>query len=548
MFIVCKKLSGKTRSCVSICRSKRIGSKVVQETIKYFGVAHNENQRKVLVKFAEDELKKLKSPPKSTSISPTEDPCNGALLGFMTEQYRMVDGFHDVFGIVFDDLNLSSHFTKLRYDQLRDVAIARIADPSSKLRTSQILTKNFLKPLSENQIYRLMDDLTEHEEQIKRIIFETTKNLTPKQSVDLLFFDVTTLYFESQKADELRNFGYGKDGKKGEVQIMLALATTSNGLPIGYTLFPGNTGEVDTLLKSLDDWKKIFTIGEVTVVADRAMMSEDNLKKMEGAQLNYVVAAKLKSLPAKLKNEILSRKHEVSIEVNKEPMQVQEHQYKGRRLVVSFNDSRARKDKGDRERLLTKLKNKLGKNNQTNPKKLITNNGYLKFVNEKQEGKLVLNEDKIIQDELWDGLHGIITSKKETPAEELLKEYRRLWVIEESFRINKHSLSMRPIYHFRTKRIKAHILICYLAFAIVRFTQERIRIFDESMSVEKIREELSGIEVSILEDEISGKFYQLPSKMNKKANLIYRATGAKRSHRPSEFKMSKNVVEQKIFK
>lgn len=440
MFIVCKKLSGKTRTCISICRSKRIGSKVNQETIKYFGVAHNEEQRKILVKLAEDELKKLKSPSKSPSLSLINDPCNGALLSSMSEHYRMKDGFHDVFGIIFDELNLSSYFTKLRYEQLRDVTIARIADPSSKLRTSQMLTKNFLKPLSENQIYRLMDDLIEQEEQIKKAIFETTKKITPKQSIDLLFFDVTTLYFESQKADDLRNFGYGKDGKKGEVQVMLALATTSSGLPIGYTLFPGNTGEVDTLLKSLNDWRKIFTIGEVTVVADRAMMSEDNLKKMEGAQLNYVVAAKLKSLPEKLKSEILSRKHEVSIEVKKEPMQVQEHQYKGRRLVVSFNESRAQKDKGDRERLIAKLKSKLGKNNQTNPKKLITNNGYLKFVNEQAEGKLVLNEEKIVQDEMWDGLHGIITSKREAPAWELLQEYRRLWVIEESFRINKHSL------------------------------------------------------------------------------------------------------------
>jgi transposase len=278
------------------------------------------------------------------------------------------------------------------------------------------------------------------------------------------------------------------------------------------------------------------------------MMSEDNLKKMEEAQLNFVVAAKLKSLPEKLKSEILSRKHEISIEVDKEAMEVQEHRYKGRRLVVSYNKSRARKDKGDRERLIAKLKSKLGKNNQTNPKKLITNNGYLKFVNEQTEGKLILNEDKITQDELWDGLHGIITSKREAPAQELLKDYRRLWIIEESFRINKHSLSMRPIYHFRTKRIKAHILICYLAFAVARITQERIKIFDESMSVEKIREELSEIEISILEDRISGKFYQLPSKMSQKAKLIYRAIGAKRCDRPCEFKIRKNVVEQKKFK
>lgn len=548
MFIVCKKLSGKTRSCISICHSKRMGSKVIQETIKYFGVAHNEEQRLVLLKLAQDELKRLKSLTKPSSLSPLEDPCNGALLSSMTEHYRMKDGFHDILGVLFDELNLSSYFTKLRYGQLRDVTIARIADPSSKLRTSQILTDKFLKPFSENQIYRLMDDLIEQEDPIIKAIFEKTKKLTHNQSIDLLFFDVTTLYFESQKADDLRNFGYGKDGKKGEVQILLALATTSNGLPIGYTLFPGNTGEVDTLLKCLNDWKKIFTIGEVTIVADRAMMSEDNLKKMDGARVSYVVAAKLKSLPKKLKSEILSRKHEISIEVDKESMKVQEHQYKGRRLVVSYNESRARKDKSDRERLVAKLKSKLGKNNQTNPKKLITNNGYLKFVNEQTEGKLILNEDKIIQDELWDGLHGIITSKREAPAQELLHDYRRLWVIEESFRINKHSLSMRPIYHFRTKRIKAHILICYLAFAVARFTQERIKIFDESMSVEKIREALSEIEISILEDKISGKFYQLPSKMSQNAKLIYRTIGAKRCDRPCEFKMSKNVVEQKNFK
>ena len=107
---------------------------------------------------------------------------------------------------------------------------------------------------------------------------------------------------------------------------------------------------------------------------------------------------------------------------------------------------------------------------------------------------------------------------------------------------------MRPIYHFRTKRIKAHTPICYLAFAVARITQEKIKIFDESMSLEKIREELSEIEMSILEDRTSGKFYQLPSKMSQKAQLIYRAIGAKRYDRPCEFKIGKNVVEQKKFK
>ena len=126
-----------------------------------------------------------------------------------------------------------------------------------------------------------MDAVLEYETEIKTKIFEFSKSLCPNQELDLLFFDVTTLHFESQKADDLRNLGYSKAHKIGEVQVVLALATTSTGLPVGYTLFSGNTAEVDTLLVCLEEWKKTFKIRNVTVIADRAMMSEDNLKKRQ---------------------------------------------------------------------------------------------------------------------------------------------------------------------------------------------------------------------------------------------------------------------------
>ena len=276
----------------------------------------------------------------------------------------------------------------------------------------------------------------------------------------------------------------------------------------------------------------------MTVIADRAMMSEDNLKKMEAAQLNYIVAAKLKSLPDKLKQTILERKQETSVEIQKdEIMQIQEHEYKGRRLLVSFSESRAKKDQGDRERLLKKLKSKLGKSNQANPKKLITNSGYLKFVNDKQEGSIVLNEDKIAEEALWDGLHGVITSKKEAPAQEILSQYRRLWVIEESFRINKTTLEMRPIYHFKPDRIRAHILICYLAFALLRYVQLQINAFTGNrISIERIREELSGIQASILEEKSTGNHYKLPSNMSKEAKKIYQSFGIQRKNYPQKLK------------
>jgi transposase len=423
------------------------------------------------------------------------------------------------------------------------VVIARIAQPSSKLRTAEVLRTTFLRPLSEDQIYLLMDEVIDLEDQIKAKVFETTSRLTPKQTVSLLLFDVTTLYFESQKNDELREFGYSKDHKVGETQVVLALATTEAGAPIGYHLFKGNTAEVSTLLMYLENWKTIFDIKDVIVVADRAMMSDDNLRAMEEAKFNftYVIAVKLKKLPKQLKEKIIGRKEESKINFGEEIVAVQEHDHEGRRLIVQYSEKRAEKDAKDRDRLIEKIKKKLDESKKTGTRKLVTNKGYLKFLDEEKKGQAVLNEAKIEEDRRWDGLHGVITNDKVSKAIDLLARYRRLWVIEESFRINKHTLAMRPIYHFTPNRIKAHVLICYLAFAITRYAQQKINVFDESISIEKMRASLSEIEASILEDKTTGYFYRVPSPMGKEATMIYRAMGVQRPDRPGRYMLTQKM-------
>lgn len=540
MFVVCRKLSGKSRFCILICQSIREKKKVIQKTIKYYGVAHNKEQRDSLVKQAEEEISKLSASKAETATVKTQeiiDPCGGALLGHMVERWRMTEGFHAVLGPVFDSLDLTSLLTKIRYKQLRDVVIARIACPSSKLHTAEILEKMFFRPLSEDQIYQLMDELVDLEDVIKSKVFEATQRAESKQTIDLLLFDVTTLSFESQESDELREFGYSKDHKVGETQVVLALATTTTGFPIGYHLFKGNTAETTTLLICLEEWKKSFNIKDVVVVADRAMMSDGNLKAMESSSLNftYVIAAKLKKFPKNIKDKILARQEEVSEKLGEETVSIQEHIYEGRRLIVQHSEKRASKDASDRDRLIDKVKKKLDKSNKTSTRKLITNNGYLKFLDEEKQGKAVLNEEKIEEDKRWDGLHGIITNDKKSNAIELLNRYRRLWVIEESFRINKHNLAMRPIYHFTEKRIKMHILICYLAFAITRYAQQKINIFNESISIEKMRSSLSEVESSILEDTSTGKLYKVPSRIGKEATMIYKAMGIPRCRTPSPY-------------
>lgn len=515
MFIVRRKLSGNDRWCVLLCQSEREGTKVRQKTIKYFGVAHSIDELELLTRQAKSELKKLSKASERTKRG--KNPSN-VPLGELVEVARVTEGFHAAIGPCFDKLGLGSVLTKTRYQQLRDLVIARVAEPSSKLRTSRLLQSTFQKGLSVDQIYRLMDSLVDLEDVIKLKVFNATKKRIQSQPINLLLFDVTTLYFESQHRDGLRENGYSKDHKIGEVQVVLALATTSDGSPVGYHLFPGNTAEVKTLLICIKKWRDDFQIKNTIVVADRAMLSETNLSLMEAEGLTYIVAAKLRSLPVALKRKILTTNAATVEEEGQEPCKIQEHEYQGRRLVVSHSRSRSDKDLGDRERLIQRLKGKLTASD--NPQKLISNRGYLKYVDEKSKGKLVLNEDKIAEDAKWDGLHGVITNDKTTKALDLLHRYRNLWVIEESFRINKHTLAMRPIYHFSPKRVSMHILICYLAFAVTRYTHQDVNDPENPISIEGIREALASVETSILKDK-EGQLFSLPAPLNKEASKVY---------------------------
>lgn len=172
--------------------------------------------------------------------------------------------------------------------------------------------------------------------QIKKMTFEKTKMLFPEK-VDLILFDVTTLYFESIEIDELRNYGYSKDHRFNTTQVVLALATNQDGLPIGYELFEGNKAEVSTLAAAIESWKRLFQIDSVCFVGDRAMFSKDNIKLLESHGNQYIIAAKLKSLSNAMKNEVLDKKHYKPCIINDEFAWVGEFEYEGQRLISSYN-------------------------------------------------------------------------------------------------------------------------------------------------------------------------------------------------------------------
>jgi len=377
-----------------------------------------------------------------------------------------------------------------------------------------------------------MDTLEGQEATIQGTLLNALRPLIGEK-VEVLFFDVTTLYFESMDEDDLRRFGFSKDQKTHLTQVVLALATTRDGLPVGYKLFPGNTAETSTLLQAIEEWQKSLHIEQVTIIADRAMMSEKNIDLLETSGLKYVIAAKLKLLPKQIQKTILARTDEkILFQSEEETIAVQEHLYQNRRLIVSHSTKRARKDARDREQILNKLKKKIGSEGST--KKLVTNRGYLSVTTESGNSKIKVDEEKVAQAAKWDGLHGVITNIENVNHQEILGLYRRLWVIEESFRVNKHTLEMRPVYHYASRRIKAHILLCYISFALCRYVQKRVSMQQEDYSVDQIRSILIDVQHSVLKHEETECKYRLPSKMSMEARQIYGVFGLKRNKRISK--------------
>lgn len=551
VFVRVKSSPNSPRRSVQIVESRRVGSRVSQSIVRHIGIATDETEEKELLRLAELVKVRLENERSETlplfapeEIAPSapirkRGPRPGARspaidkvkLVDLVEEQRVVEGIGEVFGALFRDLG----FTQILPQQaqvLQAVVLARVANPVSKRRTAALLEEDYAVRLPLDRIYRMMDALYGARERAWDLVRSATLSLFPGK-VDVVFFDVTTLYFESVVEDELRGFGYSKDQKFHSVQVVLALATTDNGLPIGYRLFHGATAEVTTLLGCLESWRSFVDIGHVVLVADRAMLSEKNLSALEAAGIEYVVGASLRKQKAPLRRQILDAAGYVLGHVEEDFVWVNEFPLDGkRRLITAFSSRRARKDASDRERLLDALRKRLGKKPKGEVKKLISNRGYLKLTSTAGSQTAAIDEAKVAADAVWDGMYGVVTNATADKLS-LLARYRRLWSIEEAFRINKHDLAMRPIFHFKPERIEAHVCICFLAYALLRHAQLRVRLRQSSMSVEQIRDELLRVQASIVRDTRCGGLYRLPSRFTEPAKAIYRAFDLERPLTPA---------------
>ena len=552
MFVRVKTTPNSPRKSVQIVESVRDGTKIKQRIVRYVGIAMDDQELKKMVELAEHIKSKIEhehAPTlfgaeemaeqaiKTKNAQKSSDENLNVNLKNLVEEQRSVVGIHEIYGKIYEELGFETILKKSSNSEiLKHIVMARIANPSSKRASVMQLEKDFGVSISLQSVYRMMDLLNSKAQQaMQECAYNATKELFG-QKIDVIFFDATTLYFESFEEDEFKQNGYSKDLKFSQPQVLISLMVTKQGMPIGYEAFPGSTYEGHTLIPILETIKKRYQLDKVIFVGDSGMLNSDNLLALEEAKYEYIIGARLKNQKAAIKKQVLDlngyKSHSEDSQVRIKDIPLDENH----RLIVSHSAVRARKDVYDREKAIKKLTEKLKKTKDI--KSLISNYGYKKYLNIKSSSEISLNEKKLEEQKKWDGLHGITTNSKNLTPKELLEQYRGLWQVEESFRITKHDLKVRPIFHWTPEKVKAHIAISFMTFCCVRHLEYRVALQYEKISPEVIRQELIRIQSSILKDK-DGQRYVIPSKAGTHGLKIYQVMGLKYSTTPYKLSSSK---------
>jgi len=528
MFIRTKTTKNSKKRSVQIVESYRNEkNQPRQRIVRHLGTAMTDQELARLRDFAELEMARLQEENTPALFKPeqmaelaiearknfSKDEKILVDLKKLREENRITTGIHEVFGSIFDEIGFGSLFgarKKAAQKNLRHITMARIANPDSKRSSVQNLANDFGINLSLDGVYRMMDSLDDNIiTKAQELAYQSAKGLFGGE-ISVLFYDCTTLYFESFTEDDLKKNGYSKDMKFNQPQVVLGLLVTTEGLPVGYEVFPGNQYEGHTLKTIIPKLKNKYNLKRIIFTADSAMLSKDNLAYLEDSDLEYIVAARLRNLNKQWCDIITN---------NKEALRSFDYP-DNRRLIVTYSDKLARKNKHDRDAAIARLSKKL--EHSKDPSSLISNYGYKKFLKISGNATIELDESKYEQAGRFDGLHGVITNVKDLSDEEIISHYRGLWQIEECFRVSKHDLRIRPIYHWTPQRIKAHIMICFIALACIKHLGYRVKLRFEPMSAKRIVNALNHIQLSILYHRQTDRRYALPSKFNEDARKIYK--------------------------
>lgn len=420
----------------------------------------------------------------------------------------------------------------------------RALAPMSKHATPEWLYEDVFVPeapdkVYDERLYRAMDFLLTTNDELQKTVFFSTANLLNLE-VDLLLYDTTSSYFEMEFDDEeraerqsrweayergegpapsrpqpqvvnnppLRQQGHSKDHRPDLAQVVIGLAVTREGIPVRCWVFPGNTNDaetIETVKASLAGWK----LHRVVWAVDRGMVSDSNLRELQKGGAHYIAGKKMRAGEATV-DEAISRRGRFrkvrdNLEVKEVIVGTGERR---RRFVLIRNPAQQARDREDRQRKLQRIEAELarlpggGEEHTKATCKLVAHPTLGRYLKKDRRGRLVINKEKVKAEERLDGKYLVLTSDDSLSAEDVALGYKQLAEVERAWRTLKTDLDLRPMYHRATNRIKAHVLLCWLALLLVRVIETSCE-----KTWPKIRQEMDRMHRGVFECP-SGRFVQ----------------------------------------
>lgn len=417
---------------------------------KHLGSAHSEKE--VLRLKAAAQAWILTHPPQAQLFATPTDASRFLLLEYEYRGVRFTYAY-ELLRRLYERLGFESFDDEI----LADLVVMRIFEPASKLRSLMLLEKYFGIVHTELTLYRHLRRFPAFKQQAEEKLVATAKR---EFGFDFSFvlYDVTTLYFETFKTDTLRKPGFSKDNKHQQSQIMVGLMVTREGFPVSYEVFAGNTFEGTTFLPSILAFKALHKIDTLTIVADAAMLSLDNMQKLATQGLSYIVGARLGNIRAELLAHIgagLERVDGKTLRVETEHGD----------LVLGFSKKRYAKDLSDMHTQIAKAKRQVEKPGTMRRAKFVTVSGATPTLNE----TLIETRTKLL------GVKGYYTNLKNVSDAEIIAHYHALWHVEQTFRVAKSDVVSRPIFHRKADSIRAHMLVCVMAIAMSKYAEIKVK-------------------------------------------------------------------------
>ena len=465
--------------------------------VRHIGTAVNEQEKLDLLFIANDFIEKA-----SKQFFLFENNHSNNI--FHINQTEFIGVYFTFLYELISKLIITIGIDKINNRLILDLVILRMMEPASKLRSIGLLEEYFGIKHRRQNYYHCASQWLALKSAVESISLKFAREHYAF-SFDILFYDVTTLYFETFEEDELRKNGFSKDSKSQQPQILVALMVTKEGFPIAYEIFAGNTFEGHTIIPVVKNFITKNNVKNFTVVADAAMISNVNTLALNENGINYIVGARLGNLSNELINQIdkkLIREDGKSIRIKTD------NGY----LICSYSSLRYRKDKYEMEKQIVKAKFVIDNPSKSKKLKFTKSNGQ----------NIVMNQKLIDKTKKLLGIKGYYTSLEESIADNktIIDRYHELYKIEQAFRISKSDLQTRPIFHYKEEPIKLHILICFMALVISKHIE-----LQTNTSIRSFIHECKKITDARLKNKITNKEHSIRAALNQKITDILAKLG-----------------------